>query len=466
MNIKEIIKQPEGRRLELKEQLPSGSNLAKTVIAFSNDAGGEIYLGVKDEPREYVGLDPDTIIQMEEQISSMIFDQCAPVILPEFTIITVDKKAILRINIFKGNNPPYFLKSKGKESGTYIRVGSSNRLASEEIIAELERKSVNKSFDSEIIFEKTLNEIDIESFKLFFEERTGEELNFKILSKLRLYEEINGDKYPTSALILFSDDSLRYKLFPYAKIECARFKGTTPGNFIDRKTIDINTAEQAEIAFQFIMRHISQGTEGYDGVYRIDRWEYPIDAIREVVRNAIVHRDYALSGKDIKIAVFDDKIEVTSPGKLMPSVDFDLMEAGQSEIRNKLIAATFKKLGIIEQWGNGLKIIFDDLKNYPEIVLNWSEPGIAFRVTFSKKRYTPEMSEKTREKTRKKTREKILSNLNETPYITMNELAKIVGISKKGVEWQMAKLKKEGRIKRIGPDKGGYWEVVECTEEK
>jgi len=172
---------------------------------------------------------------------------------------------------------------------------------------------------------------------------------------------------------------------------------------------------------QFILRHISQGTEGYDGVYRIDRWEYPIDAIREVVRNAIVHRAYALSGKDIKIAVFDDKIEITSPGKLMPSVDFSMMEAGQSE---------------------------------------------------SKKSYTPEsgekmsekMSEETRVKTREKTREKILSNLNATPYITMNELTKIVGISKKGVEWQMAKLKKEGRIKRVGPDKGGYWDVMECAE--
>ncbi len=456
MKIKEIINQPEGRRLEFKEQLPSGSNLARTVIAFSNDAGGEIYLGIKDESREIVGLNQDTILPLEERISSMVFDQCDPVILPEFIIMTVAKKAILRIKIFKGNSPPYFLKSKGKESGTYIRVGSSNRLASAEIIAELERQSVNRSFDSGINFEKTLPEIDIEKFKLFFEERTGEELSIKTLSKLRLYEELNGIKNPTYALILLSDDPLRYKLFPYAKIECARFKGTAPGNFIDRKTIDINTAQQAEMAFQFILRHISQGTEGYDGVYRIDRWEYPIDAIREVVRNAIVHRDYALSGKDIKIAVFDDKVEITSPGKLMPSVDFNLMEAGQSEIRNKLIAATFKKLGIIEQWGNGLKIISDDLKNYPEIVLTWSEPGIAFRVTFSKKSYTPESAEKTREK--------LLSVLKATPYITMNELAEIVGISKKGVEWQMAKLKKEGRIKRIGPDKGGHWDVMECTE--
>jgi predicted HTH transcriptional regulator len=236
MDIKEIIKQPEGRRLEFKEQIPSGSHLARTVIAFSNDAGGEIFLGVKDEPREIVGLNPDKVIPLEERISSMIFDQCSPVILPEFTIMTVDKKMLLRIRIFKGNNLPYFLKSKGKESGTYIRVGSSNRLASAEIVAELERQSANRSFDSEIIFKKTLPEIDIEVFKLFFEERTGEKLNLKILSKLRLYEETNGEKYPTYALILLSDDPQRYKLFPYAKVECARFKGTTPGNFIDQKT--------------------------------------------------------------------------------------------------------------------------------------------------------------------------------------------------------------------------------------
>ena len=82
--------------------------------------------------------------------------------------------------------------------------------------------------------------------------------------------------------------------------------------------------------------------------------------------------------------------------------------------------------------------------------------GIAFRVTFEKKNYTPEMSEKTREKTR----EKILSILKTTPYITIDELAEIAGISQKGLEWQIAKLKKEGRIKRIGPDKGGHWEVI------
>ena len=175
------------------------------------------------------------------------------------------------------------------------------------------------------------------------------------------------------------------------------------------------------------------------------------------------------TGEELRLTTlskFDDKVEITSPGKLMPSVDFNQMEAGQSEIRNKLIAATFKKLGIIEQWGNGLKIIFDDLKNYPEIELNWSEPGIAFRVTFSKKSYTPEMSEKTRAKMSEKMSENILWLIKDNPEISAKELAYIVNRSSRTIERAIAKLKKEGRIKRIGPDKGGHWEVMKCTEEK
>ena len=102
------------------------------------------------------------------------------------------------------------------------------------------------------------------------------------------------------------------------------------------------------------------------------------------------------------------------------------------------------------------KIIFDDLKNYPEIELKWSEPGIAFRVTFRKKNYTPEMSEKTREKMS----EKILWLIKDNPEISAKDLAYIVNRSSRTIERTVAKLKKEGRIKRIGPDKGGHWEVI------
>jgi predicted HTH transcriptional regulator len=232
-----------------------------------------------------------------------------------------------------------------------------------------------------------LDKINIDSFKALFVEKTGEKLNKQVLQKLELFKTEQGQELPTYALILLSDDELVKQMFPYAKIECARFKGIVPGNFIDQNTIDSNIGLQAEQAYQFILRHISQGTTDYQGVFRNDRWEYPIIAIREVIRNAVIHRDYSLSGKDIKIAIFDDKVEITSPGKLMPTVDFNDMDSGQSDIRNKVLAPVFKRLGIIEQWGNGLRLIASEMQTYPEIKLSWKEPGIAFRVVFTNKNY-------------------------------------------------------------------------------
>ena len=387
MDIKAIIQQPEGRRLELKVELPTKAELAKSIIAFANDAGGEFYLGIQDNPRDIVGMDEEQLIALEEKISNIIHDQCAPIILPEIIFHNLDGKYIIRTKIHKGSQPPYHLKSKGIENGTFIRVGSSNRLASKEIIDELERQKRNISFDSELVFSKECKDVAIHSFKEQFKEKTGEELSNQVLAKLELVKPEQGRDLATNAFILLSDDDLHQQLFPYAKVECARFKGAVPGNFIDQKTITGNVALQAELAYQFVLRHISQGTTDYQGVYRNDRWEYPIVAIREVIRNAIIHRDYALTGKDIKIAIFDDKVEITSPGKLMPSVDYSLTDSGQSDIRNKILAPVFKKLGIIEQWGNGLRLIADELKKYPEIELSWKEPGIAFRVTFTNTYY-------------------------------------------------------------------------------
>jgi len=386
MNIKKIIKQPEGRKIEFKAILPKKSELNKTIIAFANDAGGQLFIGIKDHPREIIGVDEDRLISIEEEISSSIHDNCFPIILPDILFLNYHGKHIVVVNIYKGNNPPYYIKSKGKMKGIYIRVGSTNRLANNDIIEELERQKKNISFDSLIVHSKKFQDLDLSSFKNHFEIVTGEKASETILKKLNLIVCDQNRKFPTNALVWLSDDSLKYKLFPYAKIECARFKGTTPGNFIDQKTIELPLSLQAEEAYKFILRHISQGST-YEGVYRKDRWEYPIIAIREVIRNAVIHRDYSLRGKDIKIAVFDNKIEITSPGKLMPTVDFNDLEAGQSDIKNKTLAPVFKKLGIIEQWGNGLQLIAEELKKYSEIKMIWSEPGIGFRITFLKSDY-------------------------------------------------------------------------------
>lgn len=114
MTIQQIVTQPEGRRLEFKERLPEHSDLAKTIVAFANDAGGDLYVGIKDNPREITGLPEDDLIALEEQISNIVFSRCYPAILPAITFLTEDDKHLIKVTVYPGSTPPYYLKDKGK----------------------------------------------------------------------------------------------------------------------------------------------------------------------------------------------------------------------------------------------------------------------------------------------------------------------------------------------------------------
>ncbi len=141
------LDQPESRRLEFKELFPKGEQLARTAVAFANGAGGRIVFGVKDSPRDIIGVDEGILFDLEERINNCIFDQCAPAIVPEVYLQSVSDKTLLVVEIFPGSNKPFYLKNKGKRNGTYIRIGSTNRKASIEMIEELERQKRKVSFD-------------------------------------------------------------------------------------------------------------------------------------------------------------------------------------------------------------------------------------------------------------------------------------------------------------------------------
>jgi predicted HTH transcriptional regulator len=455
----EFIKQPEGRRLEFKEKLPSSSDLAKTIIAFANDAGGDIYIGIKDAPREIIGINENDLIKTEEQISNIIYAQCAPLILPSITFLSIDGKQIIKVSVYPGNTPPYYAKHKGIAEGVYIRVGSSNRVADSGIIQSLERKRNGVSYDGEPAFLIDFEKLNIDSFKKLFLEKTGETVNNQTLKKLELIKKQDGKLYPTRAMILLSDsEEPRRASFAYSKIECARFKGTSVEEFIDQKTISGNIALQAEEAYNFALRHINKGAQ-VKGVYTIPNWEYPVNAVREAIRNAVAHRDYSLTGKDIKIAIYDDMIEITSPGLLPASIDYSQMEIRQSDARNKIIALVFKKLGIIDQWGNGLKLISDELKLYPNIEFKWRETGLSFQVQFIKKQPVPIAARF--QKTAQKTAQKIILEIQANPYVTRLELSEKFSMTPDKIKHLLNALKKQGKIRRIGADNGGYWEVLQ-----
>jgi len=198
------------------------------------------------------------------------------------------------------------------------------------------------------------------------------------LVKLGLVKTENEKQYPTVSSTLLSDNEIKQRYFPYAKIECARFIGTKTDNTLDSKTIDESICLQPDLAVAFVERTIKKGSK-IGRVYREEHWEYPMLAVREIIINAVIHRDYSLQGKDIKIAIFDDMLEITSPGTIPPSIDLNNLSSGQSEIRNKTLGPIFKELQLIEQWGE-----------YPEIELIINEPGLSFQIQFIKRDYQSE----------------------------------------------------------------------------
>ncbi len=184
-------------------------------------------------------------------------------------------------------------------------------------------------------------------------------------------------------------------------------------------------------------------------IYRENRWEYPLLALREVVINAVVHRDYSVYGSDIKIAIFDDMIEIISPGILI--IDKAKLGRGYSELRNPNLGNLFKKLEIIEQWGTGYQKIEEALKDYPEIKVEVDDSSSFVKVKFIKVERLETAQENTRER--------IVSLLIENPYYTKKDLMRFLNKADGTIKEHLARLKGDGIIERIGSTKAGHWKV-------
>ena len=152
MNINKTIRQKENRKLAFKEKLSSNDKIIKTAIAFSNSQGGDLIIGI-DTENKVIGIDENLVIKYEETISNTIYDNCYPSIIPEIVSVNIKGKMLLIAHFYPSNSKPHYVKQLGKYKGTFIRVGSSNRLANIQILEELERQRNRISFDSVVNYE-------------------------------------------------------------------------------------------------------------------------------------------------------------------------------------------------------------------------------------------------------------------------------------------------------------------------
>ena len=461
-DIKKLLSQKENRRLEFKREFPSNEKLIKTAIAFSNSQGGDLVIGVEDDG-SVVGIDEDSVVKFEEIISNTIYDNCIPNIMPEIYSARYESKTVLIVHFYPSSQRPHFIKALGKHKGAFVRVGSNNRLATLDILENLEREKRRISFDSVVNYDVMYSENIFDSIVEKLENELKIKPDINIFEKLKLIKKERDEYFLTNLGIWFSKK--REECFPLIKIECARFKGVTTKVFLDQATYDGGIIESIEGSIEFIKKNIRLGAT-IGEVYREDRWEYPLLALREIIINSVVHRDYSILGSDIKIAIFDDMVEVTSPGYFM--IEKDQLSSGCSELRNQNLGNLFKKLKIIEQWGTGFEKVKKELENYPATTLVVEDSSSLFtQIRLEKKSQdtaTPKATPKATSKTTPKTTKEILVSLiEESPKITREELSKKLEISINGVKQHILKLKKDGVLERIGDNRNGYWSINETN---
>jgi len=355
MNIHEKLRQPESRKLEFKREIPAKlTDLMKTIAAFANGAGGELIIGVSDKDRTITGVsDP---LMLEERIANAVHDSIEPMISPYISVLNVQGKELLIIRILPGSSKPCFIKSMGLEKGVYIRIGSTNRIASPQICEELRRQSLGIAFETEMDITKSADDLDADSIADFFHHIGHKAPKRESLVKWSLLKKNNGDYFPTVAgLVLFGSDIPDYD---FAGIRITRFMGNTMSNIGETREYSVPILPKTED----ICRHTAffLRKESYlEGIRRLERTIIPFYAVREVIVNAVVHRDYGMRGSGIKINVFDNRMEVVSPGILHGNLDIADLGTGLSECRNRIIVRIFRKSGMMEELGTGIVRIYE-----------------------------------------------------------------------------------------------------------
>ena len=479
MLIEEILK-GESEKIEFKENAKTNTYI-KTVVAFANGNGGKIVFGVKDN-KEIVGVENE--FEVMDGIINAISDSCYPMIVPDISLHTLENKTIILVEIEGGKKKPYYLKSKGMQKGTYIRSGATTRIIEEDyVLKELVLEGENKYFDQQVCHGESVSDEEIEKFCEWLEKlaRKNSQNDTEIrkitrntLLSWKVLEEKNGRIFPTNAYILLSG---KENWEVSRKIQCGVFKGETRSIFVDKKEFEGSIIMQLEKAYQYVLEKINLGSD-IVGIYRVDKYEIPPKSIREVIANAVIHRSY-LEPNDIQVALYDNRLEITSPGMLLSGVNVKRMKEGYSKLRNRAIASVFAYVNIIEKWGSGIPRIMNEIREYglqePEFIIFEND----FRVSVYRKNYNTTQSTQGSTQNRINTTQDIskkekldVKNLTETdktiintiinnPEMSQKQIADNLNWTVNKVKYYMKKFKQKNILRYEGTSQNGKWEIQE-----
>jgi len=435
MNINEILKGTENSTVEFKEEI--NESIFKTISAFANKNGGIIYIGISDK-KEIKGF---------EYTNSMLGDLTNKIVNllgvhPQIDCIKVNKKDVLQIKVKKSTLPVSY---KGKY---YTRVGNTTREMQGEELRSFFMKGT--SWDG-LTGNYSLDEIDPDTVRKFIRmaSRNGrlktadenEEIK-TILKKLKLI--ING-KLTNAAIMLFGKNPQKY--FINALVRVGRFKDEIA--IIGDRRIEGNLFKQIEEAEEAIKNFINVRYEiTGEQLTRKNIWDYPLEAIREALLNAVIHRDYFKYNVQTQIKIFNDWIWFFNIGGLPEGITLEQLKTTHPSVaRNPLIVHTFYLAGLIEEYGSGIGRIMDSLKeaNLPEP--EFKEEFAGFSIYLRKDYYT---EERLKEMGLNNRQIKAVMYVKEKGKITNKEYQEINGVIKKTASRDLGVLTDKRILEKVG----------------
>jgi len=417
----------EKESLEFKEV--ATDDIIKEVVAFANTEGGVILVGVNKAGQLSPLIDIDDAYT---RVTNSIRDAIAPDVTI-FVKYTLENNEVIRIEVGEGSYKPYYLKTKGlKPTGVYVRQGTSSVQASPEQIRQMIKNADGDVFEElrSLEQELTFNSCTriFREYKLDFSEEKFNVLGIRNHAQ-GLYTNLG---------LLLSDQCVH-------SIKVAVFTDEQNTVFRDRKEFTGSVFEQVEDAFDYLQL-CNQNRSVINGLSRTDYWDYPKDAIREALINAIIHRDYSFSGS-ILINVNEQCIEFISIGGLLPGLLTEDICNGISQLRNRNLADIFHRMNFIESYGTGIRRIFSFYTDYnekPEITVTAN----SFKLVLPNMNAVGIQNEQTKVITTQM--QKMLDCISKNPDISDEELKEALGVKQSRLYILANQMKVAGLIKVTG----------------
>ena len=418
----------ETETVEFKRQFVSDLN--KEVIAFANTNGGEIFIGIDDDGTAFGLSDIEAVeLQCINHISNTIKPDISMFV--KYERIIAEKKNVLKITVNKGSMSPYYIASKGiRPEGVYVRRGSASVPATETAIVSMIKETTGDSFEDTRSLNQNLTFVQAE------QEFLSVGLPFAEAQK-RSLGVIGRDDCYTNLGLLLSDQCEH-------KIKFAVFEGTEKEIFKDRHEFSGSLFRQLDDLMKMLDNYNKLSSPKIEKIRRTDVRDYPVEAIREAVLNAFIHRDYGLGGYTL-VSVFDDRIEIVSLGGLMRGVEMSDIMLGVSFLRNKRLAEIFYRLHFIEAYGTGISKIKKSYENFKKQPV-FECSSNAFKVTLPKT--TAATKNERTERTDRETL--VLDIIDKKGQIGRSDVEKILNVSTPTATRILTDMVQKGLIKRIG----------------